>query len=109
MKPFTLTPTETRVLGALALFAFVVPNGVFVYFFLTDAHLVHDAMRNPISLVFMAEAFFLMGLFAWLLKKTPAALPGAFTFVLMSILGSLAFSVPATLYLRFRHAPRNEK
>ena len=105
-KLLPLSRTETRVLGALAVFGFVVPNGVFVYAVLDDPRTLRAAIENPVSLVFMFEAFFLMGLFAWLLAKARATRPRPFAFIAMSLIGSLAFSVPATLYLWFRRESR---
>jgi hypothetical protein len=44
-----------------------------------------------------------MLLFAWLLQRGQSRQPSARVFVLLSLLGSMAFSVPATLLLLFRH------
>jgi len=60
------------------------------------------ALSNPISLVFITEAFLLMFLVAWLLKKASSTKPTGKTFIIMSILGGMVFSVPATIYLLFR-------
>lgn len=102
LKPIATTPTENKVLAALAIIGLLVPNGVFIYFFFTDPEIAKEALGNPISLVFICEAFFLMFLFAWLLKKWSIARPNGFIFILMSMIGSMAFSVPATLYLIFK-------
>lgn len=103
MKPLTFSPGELRVLAALALFGLLVPNGVFIYYFFTDPEVTQIAMSNPISLVFMTEAFFLMFLFAWLLRKTASKRPTGFLFIVMSLLGSMVFSIPASLYLTFKN------
>ena len=99
MKPLVFTSGELRVLCALAVFGLLIPNGIFIYYFLTDASLTKAALTNPISLVFITEAFFLMFLIAWLLRRMELTRPGALGFVIMSLLGSMAFSAPATLWL----------
>ena len=103
MKPFVLSSTELRVLAALAVFGLLVPNGVFVYYYFNDPEVTRIAMSNPISLVFMTEAFFLMFLFAWLLRKVACTKPNGLAFIIMSLAGSMVFSVPAALWLAFRN------
>lgn len=101
MKEISFTKNEVRALGLLAVFGLLVPNGVFLYFLFSDSETVRAAMKNPVSLVFVAEAFFLMFLFAWLLAKAGIRRPSAGIFVVMSLIGSMVFSVPAALYLIF--------
>ena len=102
MNPITLSRTETRILAALAIFGFLIPNGVFVYSSITNQEAVEAAFANPISSVFIVEAFFLMFLFAWLLKKAKVEKPTGLVFIIMSLVGSMVFSVPAALYLILR-------
>ncbi len=102
IKPLSFTKREARFLGGLALFGALIPNGIFCYYFFTAPEVTKDALSNPISLVFIIEAFILMALFAWLLRKTVRNGVGATRFVVMSLLGSMVFSIPATLYLMFR-------
>lgn len=79
-----------------------VPNGIFIWYALTPPVLVEAALRNPIALVFIAEAFFLMFLFAWLIGRLGLRRPGRLAFIAMSLIGSMAFSVPAALWLAGR-------
>ncbi|MDI1319137.1 MAG: hypothetical protein PSW75_02945 [bacterium] len=106
MNSITLTKTELRGLVILAAFGFIAPNGVFLYFFLHDPEMTKAALRNPISLVFITEAFVLMFLFAWLLGKAGIKKPSGLLFVAMSLIGSLGFSLPAALYLMFKGEKR---
>lgn len=99
MKPLTFTPAELRFIGVLALFGLIVPNGIFLYYFFSSPEVMQAAMSNPISLVFISEAFLLMFLFAWLLRKVGSTQPSGFVFILMSLVGSMVFSVPAALWL----------
>ncbi len=92
-----LTPLASRVLLVLALFGLLVPNGIFLWYFFTAPETVQEAMANPIALVFMAEAFFLMLLFAWVIAKSGIKCPGWKGFILLSLIGSMFFSVPLML------------
>ena len=102
MNPFT--PTQEKLLVVLAGFGFVGPNGLFLYSILFAPTTLRAALSNPVALVFIAEAFLLMFLLAWLIHHSGFRSPGWRAFIVMSILGSLAFSVPAFLYLASRNA-----
>jgi len=102
MKPFT--ETQEKLLLGLSIFGLIVPNGVFLYYAFTAPATLQAAMANPVSLVFIAEAFALMFLFAWLIHRQGIRSPGGFAFILMSLIGSLLFSVPTCLYLASRKA-----
>lgn len=103
MKPIRLTNIEGKILVLISFFGLLVPNGVFIYFFITSPETASAAMSNPISLVFIVEAFFLTFLFAWLLRKAGVKKPTGLVFIIMSLVGSMVFSVPATLYLIARN------
>jgi hypothetical protein len=100
------TKNEAVVLALLAAFGFFVPNGVFVYFVFQNPALIRGALANPLALVFVLEAFFLMFVVAWLLARAGVRKPSALGFVLMSLAGSLAFSVPASLWLAAKKSGR---
>lgn len=104
-KPFTAFQ-EGLLLG-LAVFGLVVPNGVFVYYALMSPDVVIAALKNPIAAVFIAEAFLLLGLGAWLIRRARITFLGWKSFVVISLLGSLAFSVPLFLLLASRAAGRS--
>ncbi len=90
---------QRSILLVLAIFGFLAPNGVFLYVAFTQGDTLRAAMANPIALTFIAEAFFLVGLFSWLIHRSGSRYPGWAAFVMMSIVGSLAFSVPMYLFL----------
>ena len=102
MKPFT-TAQET-ILLALAVFGLTVPNGFFLYYSLAAPAALHAARSNPVALVFITEAFLLMFLCAWVIRHLGFRSPGWIAFIVMSLLGSMVFSVPAFLYLASRNA-----
>ena len=82
----------------LSIAGLIIPNGIFIYYFFTDHNLFLSALRNPVSLVFLAEAFILMFYFSWLLSKLEDKPFTGFMFILLSIIGSLGFSVPYFIY-----------
>ena len=98
----SFTPTHEKFLIALAIFGLVVPNGLFLYFFLFAPAVLSAALANPVALLFMLEALLLMILFAWVIHHRGHRSPGWFVFIVMSLAGSMVFSVPAFLYLTSR-------
>ena len=93
-------------LWALAAVGLVGLNGVFVFYAVARPDVLAEAQRNPISLVFMAEAFLFMGLGAWGIWRLGLRRPGPLAFVALSIAGTLAFSVPAFVLLHLRKRDR---
>ena len=102
MNKIHLSKNESTFLLVLAIFGLLIPNGVFLYYFITDSEVSRIALSNPISLVFIVEAFVLMFLFAWLLKKAGVEKPTGVTFIIMSLIGSMVFSVPLAIYTLFK-------
>ena len=94
-----VTETQRTLLLLMAIFGLVVPNGAFVYLSITRWDLVVAAMTNPIALVFIVEAFALMFFFAWLIHRQGLKAPGGLAFIIMSLVGSMMFGVPACLWL----------
>lgn len=109
MQPITLTALEARVLAGLAALGLLVPNGIFLYYLFAEPAAVRAALANPVALVFVAEAFFLMFFFAWLLGRAGVRRPTGRWFVLLSLVGSMAFSVPATIWLLGKSRERPER
>jgi len=87
------------ILGALG---FLVLNPVFLYFYITDPALWDAAMANPISLVFITEAFVLLGFSAWFIARSKLGKPGWIAFVLLAIAGTLAFALPVFILWHLR-------
>jgi uncharacterized PurR-regulated membrane protein YhhQ (DUF165 family) len=97
MRLPVLSSLQSLILLGLAVFGFLVPNGVFLWYFFTAPEIVREAMANPVALVFVAEAFFLMLLFAWVIAKAGVTRPGWKGFIALSLIGSMFFSVPLML------------
>lgn len=90
-------------LSVLELFSL---NGIFLYYALFRPEVMASAQQNPINLVFIAETFLLVAFAAWVIAKLGFKRPGWLAFAIMSIIGSLAFSVPFFLLLHIRKRER---
>ena len=99
MSISSLSPIRGFIL-MVALLGFVVINLPFLYFAFFEKAVYDSAMANGVALVFMGEAFFLMLFFAFLIYRLGWQKPGWFLFIVFSLVGSMAFSVPFMLYLQ---------
>lgn len=91
------TRRERFWLGALAVFGFVGVNGAFVYGLLLEPGSLEAAMTNPIAAAFAIEALVLVGVLAYLFRKWGVSRMAWGWFVLLALLGSLAFAIPIVL------------
>ena len=91
------TKTERFLLGALGVFGFVVVNGAFVYGMLFQPDTMTAAWTNPLAAAFMVEALVLVGVFAYLFERWGVSRLGWGWFVVLSLLGSMAFAIPVVL------------
>lgn len=85
-----------------AVLGFLFINCPFLYFALIATDVYAAGMQNGLALVFISEAFLLLAFFAFIIARMGWKKPGWIFFVCMSILGSLAFSIPLQLYLMTR-------
>ena len=79
---------------------FIVINVPFLYFTFLEKAVYDAAMSNGVALVFIGEGFLLMLFFAFVIFKLGWNKPGWLMFIILTLLGSLAFSIPLTLYLQ---------
>ena len=93
---------ERFLLMVLAAVGLVVVNGGFLYGVFVAPDALTVAMRNPVSLAFQIEAFLLLIALAYLLSKWGVSRISLIWFVVLSILGSLAFALPVALLWRRR-------
>lgn len=93
------SPRERFWLWTLAVFGFLAVNGAFVYGLLQPDAMA-EAMTNPVALAFMGEAMVLVGVIAYLLSKWGVSRMSWWWFVLLSLLGSMAFALPLVLLWR---------
>jgi hypothetical protein len=85
-----------------AISGFLLINCPFLYYALIATDVYSEGMKNGLALVFIGEAFLLLAFLAFIIAKMGWKRPGWVFFVCMSILGSLAFSIPLQLYLMSR-------
>lgn len=88
-------------LWCLASLGLVAVNGAFLYGAF-HPETVRSALENPISLAFMLEAFLLVAALAYLLTKWGVTRLSWTWFVFLSLIGSLAFSLPVAVLHRAR-------
>jgi multisubunit Na+/H+ antiporter MnhF subunit len=82
-----------------AIIAFFGPNALYVYVTITNPSVNMEALNNPVALVFMIEAMMLLSLFTIYVYKKTHSSSEALKYVILSFVGSLAFSFPLFLYL----------
>ena len=98
------TSTERLGLTLIAVVGFAGLNGVFVWAMLTDPEMAMTALRNPVAAAFIIEAFILVGVLAYLLGRWKVSNVHWGWFVLLSIVGGIAFSLPVVLLWSERRA-----
>lgn len=96
-QPVKYTRGEKIALIALGAVGFIALNTVFIYALLFQPDLVVEAHTNPVSAVFIAEAILLMVFFAYFLRKWGVTRLGWGWFIVLSLLGSMAFAIPVVL------------
>lgn len=98
-----ITKTQRNVLLGVAILALVGPNGLYLYYAITQPELNQAALSNPISLAFMIEAMMLLGLFLWFVYLNTKSWARVALYLVLAFLGSLAFSLPIYLHRRSRN------
>lgn len=87
---------------AVALFGLIGPNGLFFYWVFVEARGFGDLFSNKLALAFMIDAAMAVILIAVYLAKHPIGRIGWRTFVLLSLVGGLGFSLPLYWWLNKR-------
>ena len=99
----TLNFGSPTVFLILAILALVGPNGLYVYYAITAPELNQAALRNPIALAFMIEAMMLLGVFLWQVYRLTRSWIQVSLYLILSFVGSLAFSLPLFIYRQSKH------
>jgi len=102
-QPLSYTRAERIGLTILGAVGVVGINGAFVYALWAQPDALTAALANPVAAAFMVEALVLVGLLAYLLPRWGVSRLGWGWFVILSLLGSLAFAIPVALL----HGARN--
>ena len=90
------------VLLLIALFGLFVPNGIFVYWLMTDFHSLSDITGNRLALGFIIEAFVVLFLLAYYFAKNPPGKVKWPWFIVLSLIGGIGFGIPFYWWLNKR-------
>lgn len=97
------------VLLIIALVALCGPNALYVYSVINDPSLNTAALRNPVALAFMIEAMMLLALFLWFVYARTRSVSQVCMYLMLSFIGSLAFSFPLFLYFQKRDGQTKDR
>ncbi|MBC7901655.1 MAG: hypothetical protein H7070_16565 [Saprospiraceae bacterium] len=78
----------------IALFGLLVPNGIFVYWLLTEFNGPGDVLNNKLALGFIIEAFVVMILLAYYFAVDPLGKIRWYWFIVFSLVGGIGFGIP---------------
>lgn len=97
-----LTSRQRIVLGIVAVLSLVGTNGVFLYYLLVRPRELWAGLMHPAALVFEIDVLVVLVLLAWYFALRPLGRWGWKSFVALSLLGGLGFSIPAFVLLNSR-------
>ena len=86
----------------LALLGFVVPNGFFIYWLLFEFHGLGPVLQDKLALGFMLDVLLVLIILGVYFARRPIGRVKWYWFVLLSLLGGLAFSLPPYYWLNRR-------
>lgn len=78
----------------VALFGLFVPNGIFIYWTLTEFSGLGDILGNKLALAFIIEAFLVLGIMSVYFARNPIGRLAWPWFVVFSLIGGLGFGIP---------------
>jgi hypothetical protein len=90
------------ILLLVALFGLIVPNGLFIYWLFVEFDGLQAVLQNRLALAFIIDAVITLVLLTVYFAKRPIGRVGWQTFVLLSLLGGLGFSLPLYWWLNTR-------
>jgi hypothetical protein len=91
----------------VALFGLFVPNGIFIYWLLTEFRGLEDVVNNRLALAFIIEAFAVMLMLAYYFARNPIGTVKWYWFIVLSLIGGIGFAIPFYYWLNNR-LPQNE-
>lgn len=89
----------------IAVIGNLVPGGLFLYWLATDYTSVSAAFSDTLALAFFLDLLLSTFILAWLFARKPIGPVKWPWFVALSLLGTLAFSIPLFVWLNWRLAP----
>ena len=99
-----MNPRTQVTLLVIALFGLTVPNGLFLYAVRSGAG-SGGLLGDKLALAFLLDAFVAMALLAYIYAVRPIGRVRWYWFVVLSLLGGLAFSLPLYWWLNRRGSP----
>jgi hypothetical protein len=96
---------ERMAFGIVAAIGSLGLNGVFLYAVFVNPSLIGEAFANPVSLAFVSEAFVMLGLLAYVLHRWEASRLTWVGFVVLALLGGLAFAFPVAMLWKRKSSP----
>ena len=103
----TYSKRERISLWILATCGFVVVNGMFLYAAFWQPESIADAMSNPLAVAFVLESVLLLVALSYLLTRWRVSGVRWEWFVVLSLLGSIAFALPMVLLWNDRRTRTN--
>ena len=97
-----LTAGQRTALRVVAVLSFIGTNGVFLYYLVFQSRELFEILLHPAALVFVIDVFTVMVLLAVYFAARPLGRHRWPTFVVLSLLGGLGFSIPAFVLLNGR-------
>jgi hypothetical protein len=99
MEKLSLNRKQKAVLWTAAVIGLFGINGAFLYFIAFRPEIVMNTIGNIFAMVFMVEAIILLALLCYLFAIAKLKSPNWVVFLVLSLLGSLAFSIPFCILL----------
>ena len=97
------------ILLAVSLFGLLVPNGMFFYASLHDPSGCGGVAHNLLASSFMLDAFAAMGFLAYFFAVRPIGPVRWYWFIVLSLVGGMAFSLPLYWWLNLRRVAKAQK
>jgi hypothetical protein len=88
----------------IALFGLIVPNGIFIYWLLTEFSSLAEITNNKLAVAFIIDAFMAMFLLAYFFAVNPIGKIRWYWFIALSLIGGLGFSIPFYFWLNKRNS-----
>ena len=93
----------------VALFGVTVPNGLFIYWLLAEYNGLAAVLQDKLAVAFILDAFLALGITTVYFARHPIGPYRWPSYVALSILGGLGFSLPFYYWLNVRADPRGRK
>jgi len=89
----------------LAVIGLLAPGGLFLYWLLVDHSSLSSALSDRMALAFFVDLLMSTFLLSYLFARKPLGPVKWPWFLALSLLGTLAFSIPLFIWLNWRGAP----